>query len=149
MRKARRLSLAVLALLIVYATYYIYLGPRVVGDAFALGLINMDTDAMSSHLCENATVAGVLNTLGTTDDQVSLLVIGVLRGLAPQAIIDTISETLQANTRYDLLTGEYYFSLTLGADVSLLGTRFVSGTTTPEYRLMIQRGWLRPCVVAI
>ncbi|MBZ0292221.1 MAG: hypothetical protein K8L99_06595 [Anaerolineae bacterium] len=149
MRKARRILLAVLVILAVYAAYYIYIGPRVVGDAFAVSLINVDTESMSSHLCEDTTVAGVLNALGTTDDQVSLLVIGVLRGLAPQAVVDAVSEALEANTRYDPFTGEYYFSLTLGTDISLLGTRFASGATTPEYRLMIQRGWLRPCVLAI
>lgn len=148
MAKSRWIAAGLVVLVVLYAAYYVYVGPRLVGDAFAVSLINMDTVALESHLCENATVAAVLNALGSTDDQVTLLVIGILRGLAPQSVVDAVSETLQANTSYDPLTGLYGFSLTLGTDVTLLGARLEKGMTTPEYRLFIQRGWLRPCVVA-
>lgn len=148
MLKTRRFAVVMMVLVAVYAAYYVYFGPRLIGDAFALSLVNFDTAAMNSHLCENASVASVLNTIGTTDDQMSLMVIAILRGIAPPNVVEAVSASLKATTRYDPFSGEYGFSLTLGTDVSLIGLRFEEGLTTPEFRLSIQRGLLRPCVMA-
>ncbi len=149
MQKTRRLTAVITLLVVLYVAYYVYLGPRLIGDAFAVSLVNFDTDEMNSHLCENTTIAGVLNTLGTTDDQRSLVLIGILRGIASPELVETVSQSLQARTDYDPFTGDYVFSLMLGTDVSLIGLRFEAGFTTPEFHLSIRRGWLRPCVMAL
>jgi hypothetical protein len=146
-RFQRGLAVAII-LLVVYAVYYAYLGPRLVGDNFALSLVNFDQQGMRDRLCSDANVLEVLAAAGTTDDQTTLLFLRLIVELAPQELADVVNENLHANTRYDLLTGEYRFSLMLGTDIQFLGMRFPSGFTTPEFRLNIRRGWLLPCVLA-
>ena len=149
MKSLRRLLAVALALMIVYAAYYVYLGPRLVGDAFAYNLVNFNSNGLNDRLCADNNLFDVLYNAATLEDQSSLLFIRLLTGIAPQELRDTVGENLHANTHYDALTGDYRFSLTLGTDIAFLGFRFDSGFTTPEFRLKIRRGWLLPCVVSV
>ncbi len=149
MKKLRRLLAVAIALIIVYAAYYVYLGPRLVGDAFAYNLVNFNSGGLNDRLCTDNNLFDVLNNAATLEDQSSLLFIRLLMGIAPQELQDTVGDNLHANTRYDPFNGEYRFSLTLSTDIAFLGFRFDSGFTTPEFRLRIRRGWLLPCVVSV
>ncbi len=149
MKNLRRILAVAILLIILYGAYYVYLGPRLVGDAFALSLVNFDNAGMNNRLCADYTVTDVLSSTATVEDQSSLLFIRLLTGIAPQELVDTVGENLRPNTQYDPLTGEYRFSLTLGTDIAFLGFRFDSGFTTPEFRLGIRRGWLLPCVLSV
>lgn len=149
MKNLRRMLAVLVLLIVLYGAYYIYLGPRLVGDAFAFSLVNFDNTGMNNRLCTDYTVTDVLSSTVSVEDQSSLLFIRLLTGIAPQELVDTVGENLHPNTQYNPLTGEYRFSLTLGTDIAFLGFRFDSGFTTPEFRLGIRRGWLLPCVLSV
>jgi len=145
----KRFLIVILVLLALYAAYFLYLSPLLTGDAFATALVKLNTDDMANYLCEDTAVSQVMNSVGSTGDQVMLLVTGLLGGIAPQSVIDQVSQALVPRTSYNLLTGQYIFSLTLRNEIDVLGFKISAGFSTPDMTLYIRRGVLRACITSV
>jgi hypothetical protein len=145
----KRLSIIILALLVLYSVYFIYLSPRLTGDSFASALVRLNTDEMANYLCEDTAVGQVINSIGSTGDQITLLLTGLLGGVAPQSVVDQVSQALVPQTSYNLLTGQYIFSLMLRNEVNVLGFKISDGFSTPDMTLYIRRGIVRACITSV
>lgn len=145
----RRFTIIILALLVIYGGYFVYLGPRLTGDSFASALVRLNTDEMANYLCEDTAVNQVISSIGSRGDQVTLLLTGLMGGMAPQSVIDQVSQALVPRTSYNLLNGQYIFSLMLRNEVDVLGFKISAGLATPDMTLYIRRGILRACVTSI
>jgi hypothetical protein len=144
----KRLYIIILALLILYGVYFVYLGPRLTGDSFGSALIRLDTHEMANYLCEDTTVNQVINSIGSTGDQVTLLLTGLLGEMAPSSVIDQVSQALVPRTSYNLLNGHYVFSLMLRDELDVLGFKISAGLATPDMMLYIRRGIFRACITS-
>lgn len=142
-RVAVALALAALAL---YGAWYLYLSPKLAGDAFVNALRSFDRPAMEAALCGGTALDDVIRGEGLLGDQLTRLALGLLEGAVPAELRQELGGALASDARYDLLSGVYVFSLRLADGASLPGFDPAQPPATGEIALNVRRGPLTACI---
>lgn len=142
-RVAVALALAALAL---YGAWYLYLSPKLAGDAFVNALRSFDRPAMEAALCGGTALDDVIRGEGLLGDQLTRLALDLLEGAVPAELRQELDGALASDARYDLLSGVYVFSLRLADGASLPGFDPAQLPATSEIALNVRRGPLTACI---
>jgi hypothetical protein len=143
LRLAAALALVALAL---YSAWYLYLSPRLAGDAFVNALKSFDRPAMEAALCGGTALDQVIRGDGLVGDQLTRLALGLLESALPPEMRQGLAGALTSDARYDVLSSTYIFRLRLADGATLPGLDPAQPPATGDIVLNIRRAPVRACV---
>lgn len=146
MKRVRVVFALALAALALYGAWYLYLSPRLTGDAFVSALKALDRPGMEAALCGGTALDHVIRGDGLVGDQLARLAFGLLESAVPPELRQSLAGALASDARYDLLTSAYVFSLRLAEGASLPGLDPAPPPQTSEIALNVRRGPLTACI---
>jgi hypothetical protein len=145
MKRVRVVIVLALAALVLYGAWYLYVSPKLTGDAFINAFKSFDRAGMEAALCGGTALDHVIRGEGLVGDQLTRLAVGLLEGAIPAEMRQSVAGALVSDARYHLLSSSYVFSLRLADGASLPGLD-PAQVASSEVVLNIRRGPLTACV---
>ncbi len=146
MNRLRLVAALLLIALAVYGAWYLYLSPRLAGDAFVNALKSFDRPAMEAALCGGTALDHVIRGEGLVGDQLTRLALSLVESALPAEARQSLAGALASDARYDLFSSVYVFSLRLAEGASLPGLDPTLTLATGEVALNVRRGLLMACI---